>query len=218
MTHAPFDRTKHFSELASPLVTNRGVRTPQQRKAEAMENLSGAFTTDAGTITTAATTTAKHFKDAAGMRTTVFTLTSFALGNGADNAALGIGAKFFDFPAGNIWFQDAAINGTFGTSVLYTNALDAGIGSVIASGAVSVLGGTATFEDFIGSLTTAVLPTATVAGVTGTTAAAGIGSRLIASASAHTVHLNAAGTWTDIAAAGPVTFTGTIVLRWKLLA
>jgi len=211
-------RYNHFSEFNSPLVTNEGVLTPEERKALAMANLSGDFTTGAGTVTTTTTTSVEHFKDPAGMRTSVFTLTAFSLGNGGDAAALGIGAKFFDFPAGNIWFQDASINGTFGTAVLYTNVLDAGIGSVIASGVVSVLGGTATFEDFIGSLTTAALPTATVAGVSGLAAADGISNRLIASASAHTVHLNAAGTWTDIAAAGAVTFTGTIVLRWKLLA
>lgn len=210
-------RSGHFGEFNSPLVTNTGVLTPQARKALAMANLSGGFTTDAGTITTAATTTAVHYKDAAGMRTSVFTLTAFAMGDGGDGAALGIGAKFFSFPAGNIWFERAAMSGTFGTAVLYTNVLDAGIGNTVASGVVSVLGGTADFEDYIGSVTTAALPTATCAGASGVAAAAGLSNRVVLTASVHDLFLNAAGTWTNIAAAGAVTFTGTITVVWKLL-
>ncbi len=211
-------RTGHLEEFGRPLVTNSGVKTPEQRKTLALQNLHGGFTTSAGTLTTAATSSVAHYMDPAGLRTSVFTFTNFSLGNGGDAAALAIRAKFFDFPAGNIWFRRASLSGSFTSTGLYTNALDVGIGSVIGSGVQSVLSGVgATSEDFIGSLTSAVLPTATVAGVTGTAAAAGIGDRMIATASAHTVHLNAAGTWTDIAAAAPVLFTGSAILEWKLL-
>lgn len=211
-------RYNHFSEFNSPLVTAEGVLTPEERKLLAMGNLSGDFTTSAGTVTTTATTSVEHFKDASGMRTSVFTLTAFAMGNGGDGADLAIGKKFFTFPAGDIWFEHAAFYGTFATAIAYTNALDAGIGSVIGSGVVSVLGGTAEFEDFVGGNTSAVLPAATVTGVTGLAAAAGIGSRKIASGDVHDMFLNAAGTWTNVASAGAFTFTGTIIVKWRLLA
>lgn len=210
-------RSGHFSEFNSPLVTAAGVLTPQQRKQLAMDNLTSGFTDGAGTVATSATTAAVEALGTDGVRTTSLALTAFALGNGGDGADLGIGALVYTFPAGNVQFIDATLSGNFGTTVLYTNALDAGLGSVIASGVVAVLGGTATFEDFIGSLTTAVLPGGAVVGMTGQAAAAGIGNRMIAASAAHTVHLNAAGSWTNIAAAGPVTFTGNIVLRWKLI-
>lgn len=212
-------RAGHFEEFNSPLVTAEGVLTPDARKLRALRNLQ-SVTAGNGTITTAATTTALNQRDASGKRSTILTLTAFTIDTGGDNAALGIGAKFWTFPAGDIYFYNAEMFGTFldSTSAGYTNVLDAGIGSVIASGAVSVLGGTATFEDTIGGTTTAVLPAATVAAGTGLAAAAGISNRVIASSAVHDLFLNVAGTWTNVTTAGAIKFTGTIIVNWRPLS
>lgn len=209
----------HFREFTNALVTAAGTMTPQERKQAALDNLFAGFsTTGAGTVP-GATVVATEKLGPDGMRSTELQLTAFSLGNGGDNAALGIGNIIYTFPAGNIWFDSASYMGAFSSTGAYTNALDTGLGSVIASGVVSVLGGTATFEDFIGSITTAQLDAGGAGvGVSGLAAAGGISQRMIAAASAHTVHLNAAGTWTDIAAAAPVLFTGHVTIRWRLLS
>src|SRR5690242_18395147 len=54
-----------------------------------------------GTVTTSATTVAEEHGDAIN-HFTKLTMTAFAVGTGADNASLGIGAKFYTFPAGTI--------------------------------------------------------------------------------------------------------------------
>lgn len=213
-------RSGHFEEFSSPLVTNGGVLAPQARKVRAQQNLFGGMTTGAGTVTTSTTTSQVSYKDFAGDRTTVLTLTAFAIDTGGDGVDLGIGAKFWSFPAGDIYFRDAQMFGTFldSASAGYTNALDAGIGSVIASGAVGVLGGTAAFEDTIGGTTTAILPTAEVAAGTGLAAAGGISNRVIASGDVHDLFLNVAGSWTNVTTAGAIKFTGTIIINWRPLS
>jgi len=215
-------RTGHLEEFGRPLVTNSGVKTPQQRKALALANLtSGSITSGIGTITTSATTTAVETLLPNGVRQTKLTLTNFALGNGGDAAALGIGAKYYTLPAGDATIIRSWIKGTFTPAVLYTNALDAGIGTVIASGVVSVLGGTATFENVVGGVATAALApggAAYAASTLSVTGNGGIPTLLIATAASHDLFLNVAGTWTDIAAAGAVTFTGTIFHEWQLMA
>ena len=207
-------RTKHLSELNSNLQTAEGNLTPLVRKQRVMASIfqghGSAGTPGTGVV---ATETVSFNGD----RTTQLVCTNVALGNGGDATNLAIGALIYTFPAGDYLFIDGQIKGTFGTAVLYTNVLDAGLGSVIGSGAVAILGGTATFEDYIGSLTTAALPTATVIGTSGDAAANGIRNRIVLAAAAHTLHVNAAGAWTDIAAAGAVTFTGNVVLRWRPL-
>lgn len=214
-------RSGHFSEFNSPLVTNSGVLTPQQRKALALANLVSGGTSGAGTVTTAATTVATERVGINGVRQTRLALTAFDLGNGDDNAALGIGAKVYTFPAGDIMIINSWAKGLFIPAVLYVNTLDAGIGTVIASGAVSVLGGTSTFENIIGGTTSAAQApsggawAATTESVTGN---GGNANFLMASAASHDIFLNAAGTWTNVAAAGDVVFTGTIVINWVPLS
>lgn len=214
-------RSGHFSEFNSPLVTNSGVLTPQQRKALALANLNSGATSGAGTVTTALTTSAVERVGFNGVRQTRLTLTNFDLGNGDDNAALGIGNKFYTLPAGDIMVINSWAKGLFIPAVLYINAVDAGIGTVIASGAVSVLGGTATFENIIGGTASAALAPTGGAWAATTNSVVGNGGNpnfLVASAGSHDLFLNAAGTWTNVAAAGDVVFTGTIVINWVLLS
>jgi len=216
--YGAFDKTKHLSELDDPLNTAEGVKTPQQRKQLVLDNLFQGFTSGAGTKN-GATVTATETMAPDGTRTTELALVGTSLGNGGDGAALGIGVLVYTFPAGDYHFIDANIKGAFSSTGAYTNVLDFGLGSVIASGVVSVLGGTATFEDYIGSLTSAALNAGGAGmGVSGDAAANGIRNRVVLAAAAHTLHLNAAGTWTDIAAASPVLFTGLIQVRWRPLS
>jgi len=206
-------RSAHFSEFNSPLVTNSGVKTPQQRKALALANLVSGGTSGAGTVTTSTTTTATERVGFNGQRQTVLTLTAFALGDGDDNTALGIGAKVYTFPAGDVQILSARATGLFIPSVLYVNTVVGGIGTVIASGAVSVLSGTATFQNVITGVASAALsPTG------GAWTGANSPGLLLASAGSHDIFLNAAGTWTNVAAAGAVVFTGTIVVDWVQIA
>ena len=93
---------------------------------------------------------------------------------------------------------------------------DVGIGSVIATGAVSVLGGTATFEDYItGSAAADCSGTALVVGPVGAVAGIHTGISLNKAADVKAVHLNVADTW---AGADTMTATGTVVIKWTDLA
>lgn len=133
----------------------------------------------------------------------------------AGGAALGVGKLLYTFPAGVIIVDSAhkslAIQQTEGN--ITADTPDGGLGTVIATGAVSTLDGTGTFEDIITGQTfndcdgTAEVKTALpTAGV----------PLIIPAASAHTVHFNVADTWaaSGDAAAG---LAGTVVLNWRFV-
>lgn len=215
-----YSRHKMLEELNSPLYSstvggNTYFLTPQQQKQEVLDNIGQGFTSGAGTVGT--NVTAAEYMGLDGRRTTRLTLTAVSLGNGGDGADLGIGALIYTFPAGDVVLHgEAHMKGAFSSTGAYTNTLDAGVGSVIASGAVNVLSGTATFEDLIGGTTTAQLD-AGGAVVASQSSTGSVPNRLIAAAGAHTLHLNAAGSWTNIAAASPVLFTGTVEFTWQVV-
>ena len=174
-----------------------------------------------GTVTTGATTVAEEHGDGI-HHITKLTMTAFAVGTVPDNASLGIGAKFYTFPAGTIEILAASMVGGFTGAVTVTTATpEIGIGTVIASGAVSVLSGTATFEDIIdGNLSgtggDTVAPN--IAGGTfykNKSSAAPIVIKTSGGKS-HDLFLNAAAAWSDVAAPGAGTFTGTIIIEWRL--
>ena len=89
---------------------------------------------------------------------------------------------------------------------------DVGLGTVIASGVVSVLSGTATFENIMTGQTfndcngTAEVKT--------TVATSSPFALVVETADAHTVYLNVADTW---AGADDITGTGTIIIDWTFL-
>lgn len=153
-------------------------------------------------------------------RVTVLSLTAFSLGNDGNNVSLGIGAKFYSFPAGKIVIQNASMIGAFSTTDVANQAktLQVGVGSVVAVGAVAVLSGTGTFQDTISGSAPASGSDAATSDTNGglhesfTYAA----QRLIKTAGVHDLFLNAAVAW----AAGtpaPVLYTGQIVLEWDFL-
>lgn len=132
-------------------------------------------------------------------------------------AALGAGLLIYTFPAGVIIVDavhmDIGITQTDGN--INADTPDVGIGSVIATGAVSVLGGTSTFEDYVtGSAATNCTGTNT-----DSTTEMTAGGAVIIPASgglSHAVHFNAADTW---AASGDdaAILDGNIWIAWRFL-
>lgn len=161
--------------------------------------------------------TATHFGNTKDI-TTVLTFTDLEIGIGGSGAALGIGKLIYTFPAGAhcqvVSYMD--INFIEGNS----DTIDAGIGSVIASGVISVLGGTATFEDYITGQTVITGPGGTNCKKTSVaTAGALIGISINEAASVKTIHLNAAANWAvGGVAVRTLTATGTITIKWVKLS
>ncbi len=148
--------------------------------------------------------------------TTVLTLNNFVVGTLAGaGAALGMGNIVYTFPAGQhlelvYGFSNLSLTAA-GTAV---NA-DVGLGSVIATGAVSVLSGTATFENRLTGQTIGTDPAGgtAVSALLGATAGIGTGISLNVAASVKNVFLNAAGTW-NANNTGSLLANGVITLKW----
>ncbi len=147
--------------------------------------------------------------------TTVLTLTNFIVGALAGaGAALGVGNIVYAFPAGAhlelVYYQNLSLK-CAGTAV----ATDTGLGSVIATGAVAVLSGTATFEDRLTgqTITTSSVGGTAVAALTAATAGIGTGISLNTSGLVKNLFLNSAGTW-NANNTGNLTATGTVTVKW----
>jgi hypothetical protein len=146
---------------------------------------------------------------------TVLTVSSTlpAIAGGAD---LAVGKLLYTLPAGAhavmVSYMSMALTAADGN--IDADTPDVGIGTVIASGAVAVLGGTATFENLITGQTAAnCTGTATVK-----TAGPTAGTPLeIASGAAHTIYFNVADGW---AASGETAcpISGTVVIEWESIA
>lgn len=147
--------------------------------------------------------------------TSILTLTNVAITIG-DTADLGTGALIYTLPAG-VQFIDYAYMSVALTADDVANQTDTpevGLGTVIASGAVAVLGGTPTFEDIIEG--------AAVADCNGT-------AKVIAdvptaniplvrlSGDAKTIHLNYADGWAD-GTVQTALASGTVVIKWTDMA
>jgi hypothetical protein len=146
--------------------------------------------------------------------TTVLTV-STTLPAIAGGANLGVGKLLYTFPAGVIIVESAymslAITQTEGN--ITADTPDGGLGTVIASGAVATLDGTATFENILTGQTfnncsgTAEVKTASpTAGV----------PLVIEAAGAHTVYFNVADGWAASGDAAAL-LAGTVILNWRLV-
>lgn len=174
-------------------------------------------TSGAGAVTTAATTVATELGDGVD-HVTKLTMTAFSAGTVGDNASLGIGAKFYTLPAGSHMIENASIVGTFNAAVSDTASTpEIGIGTVIASGAVSVLGGTATFENVIEGATIADVASEAIERIDEPNAASPA-PLLITAAGSHDLFLNAAAAWANVTTAAPLLFTGVITVRWRKIS
>lgn len=177
--------------------------------------LSGDLTDSSGLVLTAANTgtagtgvTAVHYGDGVN-NTAVLTLTNVAItvGNSAD---LATGALIYTLPAGACLINSAYMSVGISGVTTTTDTPDVGLGTVIGSGAVATLDGTATFENIITGQTAAdTNGTATVKGA-GPTAGAPLE---ITTGGAHTVHFNAADGWGANADASGL-LNGTVVLSY----
>jgi len=145
---------------------------------------------------------------------TKLTLTSAAITIG-DNASLGTGSLIYTFPAGPLHVESSSINVgvTLTTGTPTTDTPEIGLGSVVASGAVAVLGGTPAFEDIMGGASTPVL-----ADLAGTAELfTHVCDLKLEAADAHTVYLNLADAYADVTDTA-ATVTGTVWLKWTLFA
>ena len=146
--------------------------------------------------------------------TSVITVNT-TLPNIPGGASLGLGKLLYTFPsnAHALWVSYMSMAITQTTGHINANTPNVGLGTVIASGAISVLSGTATFQDIISGTNAAnCTGTATVNALAPTAGAPFI--KL--SGGTHTVFFNAAAAW---AASGDpaALLTGTVVLNWNFL-
>lgn len=134
------------------------------------------------------------------------------LGAIAGGAALGLGKKIYDLPAGAVIVSDAYMSIAITQTDGHINAdtPKVGLGTVVASGAVSVLSGTATFQNILAGQSAAnCTGTPTVKTVTGTPVVMEVGD-------AHSVYLNFAATWAASGDAAALV-DGIVVLKYKFM-
>ncbi len=152
---------------------------------------------------------------------TKLTLTSFAVGTGGDAADLALGALVYTFPSGTIMVENSSIVGTFDQASHGTiTDGECGLGTVVGSTAVDTLGEVGATSENILNGDTGVLSTYVLGTTLVQASGVGVGGLplTILSAGVHTVFLNIAATWPNIAAAEAVTFTGTITIRWRKIS
>lgn len=177
--------------------------------------LEGANLVNAGTAATGST--ALEYGDGY-THTTVLTVNT-TLPAIAGGAALGIGKLLYTLPAGAVLIPSSyfslAITQTQGNITADTPVV--GLGTTIASGAVSVLSGTAAFQNIsAGKAATNCNGAATTQTATATVSPF---SLVIAATGGlnHTIYANVAGTWTAGGDAAAL-LTGTVVLNWQFMA
>ncbi len=206
------DGTVTAAELA--LIDGATVANAVASKAAILDT--GGDLVTASNVGTSAATSVKEYGDGF-HHVTVLTATSLALPQPTGGTLSARGDLIYTFPAGAIILESAYMNVTVTIgSATQTDEADIGLGTVIATGAVSVLGGTATFEDIITGQD--------LADVDGTdpvpiAAMPSVGAPLfIASGDVHAVHFNVASDWADAeVAAQDLEYSGTVVLIWKFL-
>lgn len=164
----------------------------------------------------AATVSVKEYGDGYNM-VTQLTLTNFVVGALAGAAAnLALGSKIYTFPAGA--FVLSATYASVGLTAAGTaNTPNVGIGSVVGTGAVNTLAGTATFMDYWTQQTAPDLAGTATVGLKNPTAGVQSGIALNLAASVKDVFLNAAAAWAANNT-GNLTASGTIRIAWIKMA
>ena len=149
--------------------------------------------------------------------TTVLTLgTGCVLPAIAGGASLGVGTLIYTLPAGvqAYWLAYMSVGITQTQGHINSNTPNVGLGTVVASGAISVLSGTGTFQDIMAGTNAANCTGTPTVNTAAPTAAATL---IRNAAAAKTVFFNAAAAW---AASGDpaAILTGTVVLAWQTMA
>jgi len=143
----------------------------------------------------------------------IIEFTDLVVGTPTAGGNKGIGVKIFTFPAGMHLCIVSSISVGLTVGGVTTDTPDIGLGSVIATGTVAVLSGTATFEDYLTGQTAADCAGTTVRKALGATAGIGTGIALNQVGDVKDVFLNVADGW-DAGVTGDLTATGRIVLSW----
>ena len=150
-----------------------------------------------------------------GNHRTALTLSSTVSSAITGGSAQGVSRKVYEFPAGAIIVDSAymSVGVTQTDGNINADTPDVGLGSLPASGAISILGGTPAFESYITGQTAAnCTGTATVK-----TASPTAGTPFVIEAGGgHNVYFNLADTWAASGDAGAL-LTGTIVINWRFL-
>ncbi len=173
----------------------------------------GALSTGANLGTPGTGVTAVEIGDGYN-HTTILTVSS-VLPAIAGGAALGVGKLLYTLPAGAEVYKTSYMSMAITQIQGHINAdtPKVGLGTVIASGAVAVLNGTATFMDLITEQTAAnCTGTATVKTVGPT---AGI-PLVTEAAGSKAVYFNAAATWAASGDAAAI-LAGTVVIQWQFM-
>ncbi len=171
------------------------------------EALKGSL--NSGNAGTAATNvTASESSNGMGYET-ILTLTAVALTPTIPADAEGAGGLIYTFPSGVYVAHSCRMDINSAVVDSATNAADMGVGSVIASGDVSVLSGTAGFEDWVTGQTVADVSSIATDKTTLMTAG---GSTVFEAADSHNLYINIAGTWNSTVAT--LSVTGTITISW----
>ena len=144
---------------------------------------------------------------------TVLTFAASPVGSPLSAASLGFGTKVYTLPAGAAIIKSAKINLALqGTGTVDADTPVVGLGTVVASGAVAVLSGTATFQNIMAGQAVADCDgTAKVKTVKATSSPFEL---VIETADAHDIFLNIADGW---AGADSLTATGTVTIEWEFI-
>jgi hypothetical protein len=144
----------------------------------------------------------------------VIEFTDLVIGTPTAGGNKGMGVKIYTFPEDTMHLcivSSISVGLTVGG--VTTDTPDMGLGSVIATGTVAVLSGTATFEDYITGQTASDCAGTTVIKALGATAGIGTGIALNQVGDVKDVFLNVADGW-NAGVTGDLTATGRIVLSW----
>lgn len=178
----------------------------------AMLDANKALQTNARNGTAGTNCAATHFGDGVN-NTAVITVTNAVMNPVGVSASLGVGYLVYTLPAGAFTINSAYMSMALSGVTITNDTPDAGLGTVIASGAVTTLDGTATFENIITGQTMAdTNGTAVVAAAWPT----GSAPLVITAAGAHTVYFNMADGWGNNTDASGL-LNGTIIINYTYL-
>lgn len=190
---------------SASFVMTEGAQTVNGAKTFGSQTIN---TANAGTANTG--TTAVEYGDGRNHITVLTVSTTLpAIAGGAN---LGVGKLLYTMPAGACVIRSAkmsmAITQTQGN--ITADTPDGGLGSVIASGVVATLDGTATFED--------ILTGQTFNDCNGTAEVKTVANQpmVMETGAAHTVHFNVADGWAASGDAAAI-LAGTVILDWAFL-
>ncbi|MCA9340667.1 MAG: hypothetical protein KDA17_07155, partial [Candidatus Saccharibacteria bacterium] len=148
------------------------------------------------------------------LRTTVLQLTNFVVGTSGDDGNLALGASLFTLPAGDLIVEQAVLKGALTADIsVTTDTPEMGLGNVVATGVQATLGAVdAGCENIAGPFVATAVDGEDVDD--GGATESGL---LVQAADSHVVYLNVADGWADVTAAGDVTFTGYVVLKYRMV-